>query len=71
MNFWDYFSYKTGIPMGHTISQGRLLTKDDTGQNAVGFRADGTGFISWLEIQTALTKTDGSRMNIECINVKH
>lgn len=64
----DYFSYKTGIPMGHTISQGRLLTKDDTGQNAVGFRADGTGFISWLEIQTALTKTDGSRMNIECIN---
>lgn len=64
----DYFSFKTGVPMGHTISNGKLLTKDDTGQNAIGFRADGTGFISWLEIQTELKKEDGSGMNIECIN---
>lgn len=64
----DYFSYKTGIPMGHTISGGKLLTKDDTGQHAVGFRADGTGFISWLQIETKLIRENESKMTIECIN---
>ena len=33
----DYFSYKTGIPMGHTIAGGELVTKEPLGQNAVGF----------------------------------
>ena len=64
----DYFSLKTGIPMGHTISGGKLLTKDDTGQNAVGFRADGTGFISWLQIETKLIRENESEMTLECIN---
>lgn len=64
----DYFSFKTGIPMGHTISMGRLLTKDGTGQNAVGFKENGEGFISWLEIQTRLVREDGSEMNLDCIN---
>ena len=64
----DYFSFKTGIPMGHTISGGKLLTKDDTGQNAIGFRGDGTGFISWLQIETKLIREDESEMVIECIN---
>lgn len=64
----DYFSFKTGIPMGHTISMGRLLTKDGTGQNAVGFNEKGEGFISWLEIQTRLIREDKSEMNLDCIN---
>lgn len=64
----DYFSFKTGVPMGHTISGGKLLTKDDTGQNAIGFRKDGTGFISWLQIETRLLREDGSEMKLECIN---
>ena len=64
----DYFSFKTGIPMGHTISMGRLLTKDGTGQNAVGFDENGKGFISWLEIQTRLIREDKSEMNLDCIN---
>ncbi len=64
----DYFSLKTGIPMGHTISDGRLLTKDTTGQHAIGFTKDGKAFISWLEIQTKLVKEDNTYMNLDCIN---
>lgn len=63
----DYFSYKTGIPMGHTIAGGELITKDTTGQNAIGFMSDGSAFISWLEIQTRLI-TDNGEMYIDCIN---
>ena len=63
----DYFSFKTGIPMGHTIMQGEIVTKDNTGQNAVGFNNDGTGFISWLEIRSQMTSSFGS-VDIECIN---
>lgn len=64
----DYFSFKTGIPMGHTIMDGELVTMDTTGQNAVGFNADGTGFISWLQIQSTFTKPDGTQMFLDCIN---
>ncbi len=63
----DYFSYKTGIPMGHTIAGGELVTKDATGQNAIGFMPDGSAFVSWLEIQTRLI-TDNGEMYIDCIN---
>ena len=42
----DYFSFQTGVPMGHTIIDGELVTFDTAGQNAVGFNSDGTGFIS-------------------------
>ncbi len=64
----DYFSFKTGIPMGHTIINGEVVTNDTTGQNAVGFNADGTGFISWLQIATMITRSDGTAMQINCIN---
>ena len=64
----DYFSFKTGIPMGHTIMDGELVTMDTTGQNAIGFNADGTGFISWLQIQGTFTKADGTQMFLDCIN---
>ncbi len=51
----DYFSFKTGIPMGYTIIDGEIASKEYGGQDAVGFRADGTGFIKWLDIQTTLS----------------
>jgi len=63
----DYFSFKTGIPMGHTIIDGELVSKDGTGQNAIGFTRDGKGFISWLEIKSTITSDKGS-VNLECIN---
>ena len=55
----DYFSFKTGIPMGYTIADGEIISKEYGGQDAVGFRSDGSGFIKWLDIQT--TVTDGEK----------
>lgn len=55
----DYFSFKTGIPMGYTIIDGEIASTVDGGQDAVGFRADGTGHIGWLDIDTTLS--DGER----------
>ena len=39
----DYFSFKTGIPMGYTIADGEIISKEYGGQDAVGFRSDGSG----------------------------
>ena len=64
----DYFSFQTGIPMGHTISGGEILTSDTTGQNAIGFNADGSAFISWLQIQSKFIKENGGEMQLDCIN---
>ncbi len=64
----DYFSFQTGIPMGHTIIDGRLVTSDPSGQDAIGFNDDGTAFVSWLEIQNKITKSDGSFMMVDCVN---
>lgn len=54
----DFFSTKTGIPMSHTIMNGEVVTKDITGQDAIGFREDGTAFMGWLEIQTVLSTAE-------------
>ncbi len=56
----DYFSFKTGIPMGYTIADGEILSKEYGGQDAVGFRSDGTGFIKWLDVKTTLSDENGS-----------
>ena len=53
------FFIQTGIPMGYTIADGEIISKEYGGQDAVGFRSDGTGFIKWLDIQT--TVTDGEK----------
>lgn len=55
----DYFSFKTGLAMGYTVIDGELVSKEYGGQDAVGFRSDGTGFIKWLDVAT--TVTDGDR----------
>ena len=64
----DFFSLQTGIPMGHTIIDGELVSSDTSGQNAVGFNSDGTAFISWLEIQGKFIRKDGGEMMLDCIN---
>lgn len=51
----DYFSFKTGIPMGYTVADGEIISKEYGGQDAVGFRSDGTGFIKWLDVKTTLS----------------
>ncbi len=63
----DYFSYTTGIPMGHSVIDGILTTKEEGAQNAVGFNSDGTGFIDLLEIKTEIKYGDKT-VNLENIN---
>lgn len=64
----DYFSYKTGIPMGQSVIDGEIITKEEGGQHAVAFNRDGTGFIGYLELETKITKNDGTYINLENIN---
>lgn len=63
----DYFSFKTGIPMGYTIIDGEIASTENGGQDAVGFRADGSGYIGWLDINTTLSDGQNS-VNIMYIN---
>lgn len=63
----DFFSFKTGLPMGTAISDGRILTTVSEPQPAIGFRADATAFIDDLQIKTTAVK-DGVSADIMCIN---
>lgn len=51
----SYFSYETGLPMGHVISDGKILSKDTTTYQSIGFNPDGTAFIAPLQIYTTLS----------------
>ena len=63
----DYFSFKTGIPMGTSIMNGEIATSAQGYIDAVGFREDGTGFIRGLNLQTTVHH-GGESANVECIN---
>lgn len=63
----DYFSFKTGLPMGTSISGGEILSTDSASQPAIGFRANGTAFIDDLQIKTTAIKGD-AYADIMCIN---
>lgn len=51
----SYFSYETGLPMGHVISNGKIASKDTLTYQSIGFNPDGTAFIAPLEIKTTLS----------------
>jgi len=51
----SYFSYETGLPMGHVISDGKILSKDTLAYQTIGFNPDGTAFIAPLEIKTTIS----------------
>ncbi|MDO4744331.1 MAG: phosphodiester glycosidase family protein [Clostridia bacterium] len=64
----DFFSLQTGVPMSNAIVDGKILTKDASGQDAIGIMPDGTAFISYFSLNSVLTKEDGSEVNIYNIN---
>lgn len=55
----DFFSFKTGIPMGYTIIDGEIFSKENNIQDAIGFRNDGTAFVDRLGISASLSSDDG------------
>lgn len=64
----DYFSFKTGVPMSNAIVDGKILTKDASGQDGIGILPDGTAFISYFTLASVMIKADGSETNIYNIN---
>ncbi len=64
----DYFSSQTLVPMSTAIVDGKILTKDASGQDAVGILEDGTAFISYVYFNSVLIREDGSEVNIYNIN---
>lgn len=64
----DFFSFQTGVPMSNAIVDGKILTKDASGQDGIGILEDGTAFISYFYLNSVLTKEDGTEVNIYNIN---
>ncbi len=54
-----YFSLQTGVTMGHQISEGRVVSKDSTTLQGIGFLADGTAFIAPLKIDVYIKTEQG------------
>jgi len=50
----SYFSLKTGLPMGHVISDRKIISKDTESYQSIGFMPDGSAFIAPLSIKTTL-----------------
>ncbi len=63
----DYFSLTTGIPMGYTIIDGQIFSKEAGIQDAVGFRSDGTAFIDKIGIDASLSD-GGNKVTVQYIN---
>ncbi|MGN1115535.1 MAG: S-layer homology domain-containing protein [Candidatus Ornithomonoglobus sp.] len=63
----DYFSLTTGIPMGYTIIDGQIFSKEAGIQDAVGFRKDGTAFIDKIGIDASLSDGD-NKVTVQYIN---
>ncbi len=51
----SYFSWETGLPMGHVLSNGKIISKDTETYQTIGFTGDGNAFIAPLAIETKLT----------------
>lgn len=51
----SYFSWQTGLPMGHVISEGKIISKDTETYQSIGFKKNGEAFIAPLAIETKLT----------------
>ena len=64
----DYFSLQTGVPMSNLISDGKIITKDASGQDTIGIMEDGTTFISYVTFSSFIEKEDGTMINIYNIN---
>ncbi len=62
----DFFSTKTGVPMGLMISEGVLITNDD-GQSAIGMTSNGSILVGRAEVFITLDNGNG-KMPISYLN---
>ena len=68
----DFYSLRTGVPMGVMINGGSLASSDDDPENpraAIGFTADGGVIIGKPEIKLAMTRlSTGETVQVEHFN---
>ncbi len=64
----SFFSFQTGIPMGHVITDGIVTSKDNRTLAGIGFRADGTAFIDDMYIETNAQFGEDYMLQIPHIN---
>ena len=64
----SFFSFETGIPMGHVITDGTVTSKDNRTLPAIGFGEDGKGFIDDLAIVTTASFGEKYMLEIPHIN---
>ena len=64
----DFFSLQTGVPMSNLIVDGKIVTKDASGQDSIGILEDGTAFMSYVSFASNLIKEDGTETPIYNIN---
>ncbi len=63
----SYFSLETGVMMGHAISGGKVIAKDTSTLQGVGFKADGSAIIAPLSIDINITCAEGE-VGVENLN---
>lgn len=64
----DFFSFQTGVPMSNTITDGHILTADSEQTTGIGFNADGTAFISPMQIKLTVAPDSDAYFDVECLN---
>ena len=64
----SYFSFQTGIPMGHVITDGAVTSKDNRSLPGIGFRKDSTAFIEDMYIETNASFGENYILQIPHIN---
>ena len=64
----SYFSFQTGIPMGHVITDGVVTSKDNRTLPGIGFKSDSTAFIEDMYIETNAQFGENYQLQIPHIN---
>lgn len=67
----SFFSTSTGVPMGHVISEGRVISKDISTLRSIGFLPDSSAFVAPLGIDVTLKSEYGEAgvSNVNKFNV--
>ena len=64
----SFFSLQTGIPMGHTVTDGVVTSKDDRTLPGIGFLENSTAFIEDMSILTTASFGEEYSLQIPHIN---
>ncbi len=64
----SFFSFSSGIPMGHVITDGVVTSADERTLAGVGFKDDGSAFVEDLSVQTMISFGEDYKLQIPHLN---